>query len=114
MSDSNVLQIRGLKVAAPNGAILVDNVDLDLKRGEVKGLIGESGAGKSTIGLAAMGYGRNGCRIETSCRCHCARPADGSDQVAYRSTNQPAEIPRPDVIAPAHGWPVGASSTTCR
>jgi peptide/nickel transport system ATP-binding protein len=63
MSDSNVLQIRGLKVAAPNGAILVDNVDLDLKRGEVKGLIGESGAGKSTIGLAAMGYGRNGCRI---------------------------------------------------
>ena len=27
------------------------------------GLIGESGAGKSTIGLASMGYGRGGCRI---------------------------------------------------
>ena len=27
------------------------------------GLIGESGAGKSTIGLAAMGYARPGCRI---------------------------------------------------
>ena len=63
MSNNEVLQIRGLKVAAPNGAILVDGIDLDLKRGEVKGLIGESGAGKSTIGLAAMGYGRNGCRI---------------------------------------------------
>jgi peptide/nickel transport system ATP-binding protein len=29
----------------------------------VLGLIGESGAGKSTIGLAAMGYARGGCRI---------------------------------------------------
>lgn len=27
------------------------------------GLIGESGAGKSTIGLAAMGFARDGCRI---------------------------------------------------
>lgn len=63
MSEDKVLQIRGLKVAAPNGTILVDGIDLDLARGEVKGLIGESGAGKSTIGLAAMGYGRNGCRI---------------------------------------------------
>jgi len=60
---SNILTIRGLKVAAPNGAVLVDNVDLDLQPGEILGLIGESGAGKSTIGLAAMGYGRGGCRI---------------------------------------------------
>lgn len=62
-STGNVLTIRGLKVAAPNGAILVDGIDLDLAPGEVLGLIGESGAGKSTIGLAAMGYGRGGCKI---------------------------------------------------
>jgi peptide/nickel transport system ATP-binding protein len=42
---------------------IVDGVSFTLDRGKVLGLIGESGAGKSTIGLAAMAYGRGSCRI---------------------------------------------------
>ena len=42
---------------------IVRGVDVTLHRGEILGLIGESGAGKSTIGIASMGYAKPGCRI---------------------------------------------------
>jgi len=64
--ENNILTIRGLKITAQVDGIdsdIVHGIDLDLKPGEILGLIGESGAGKSSIGLAAMGFTRNGCKI---------------------------------------------------
>ena len=43
---------------------IIKGVNLTLHRGQVLGLIGESGAGKSTFGLAAMGFARPGCKIK--------------------------------------------------
>lgn len=58
-----ILEMRDLRIETDQGIPLVQNISLSLKPGEVLGLIGESGAGKSTIGLAALGYARSGCRI---------------------------------------------------
>ena len=70
-STSPLLEIRNLRIEAtvyPPGepahdVTIVDGVSLTLQKGKVLGLIGESGAGKSTIGLASMAYGRGGVRI---------------------------------------------------
>lgn len=61
-----LLEIRDLRIDGQSEDVwheIVKGVSLTLRRGEVLGLIGESGAGKSTIGLAAMGFARPGCRI---------------------------------------------------
>ena len=63
MEEQVILHIKGLCLGSVAGNVIVDNVDLRLNKGEVLGLIGESGAGKSTIGLASMCYARAGVHI---------------------------------------------------
>ncbi|MBV8762551.1 MAG: ATP-binding cassette domain-containing protein [Deltaproteobacteria bacterium] len=62
--DTPALAVRGLRVALPDGRVLIDGVDLSIKPGEVVVLLGGSGAGKSTFArvlfereeLAAAGF----------------------------------------------------------
>ncbi|MCZ4352753.1 ABC transporter ATP-binding protein [Roseovarius aestuarii] len=64
--DDRLLEIRDLKIEGQTDGIwqpIIHGIDLDLNRGEILGLIGESGAGKSTVGLAAMGYVKPGMRF---------------------------------------------------
>jgi peptide/nickel transport system ATP-binding protein len=71
MADKPLLDIRNLRIEAtvyppgekPRTSTLVHGVSLSVQKGRVLGLIGESGAGKSTIGLSSMAYGRGGVRI---------------------------------------------------
>ncbi|NTI19622.1 ABC transporter ATP-binding protein [Agrobacterium rhizogenes] len=61
MADT-LLKVIDLEIKAGDQTI-VDKVSFTLGKGRVLGLIGESGAGKSTIGLASLGYSRDGLRI---------------------------------------------------
>lgn len=70
MADT-LLEIKNLRIEAtvyapgekPRDVVIVDDVSLTLERGKVMGLIGESGAGKSTIGLSALSFGRGRIRL---------------------------------------------------
>lgn len=79
-----ILEMRGLRIETLDGSPLVQDISLQLAKGEILGLIGESGAGKSTIGLAALGYARQGCRISGG-----EVIVDGTDIVS-----QPARVKR--------------------
>ena len=70
-ADTTLLEVRNLQIGAmayppgerPLAIEIVKGVSFTLERGKVLGLIGESGAGKSTIGLSPLAYGRGGVTI---------------------------------------------------
>jgi peptide/nickel transport system ATP-binding protein len=68
--NTPALSIRGLSVRLPGRhgeSVVVDQVDLDLAAGEMTGLAGESGCGKSMLAMALMGViGVAGARVSAA------------------------------------------------
>ena len=70
-----LLRIRGLDVRYPGGPRVLDGVDLDARAGEILGVIGETGSGKTTLARAVVGLAPvTGGRITV----------DGEDRTALR------------------------------
>lgn len=65
--QENVLEVRGLRVGyeQPDRSMIevVRGVNLDIRRGEVHGLIGESGSGKTQTAFAVLGLLPRGGRV---------------------------------------------------
>jgi peptide/nickel transport system ATP-binding protein len=89
----NLLEIKNLRIEAtsyppgepPCEVVLVDDVSVSVEKGRVLGLIGESGAGKSTIGLSAMAFGRGGVRLTGGQILLGGRDIRGASATALRS-----------------------------
>jgi len=80
MSDNNNIIIAKDLSKKYNEHLVVDNLNLAIKKGEIFGLLGPNGAGKSTVILMALGL---------------TEPSSGSINIAgFNSTRQPLEVKR--------------------
>ncbi len=87
MTES-LLQVRDLAVEFPTDDGIVSavrGVSFDLRRGEVLGIVGESGCGKSVTNLAIMGLLPKTARVSGSVRI-------GGDEIVGRYPNEMREI----------------------
>ena len=90
------LAIEGLKVALRGGAApVLRGVALEVQPGEVRGLVGESGAGKSMIGRAVLGL------LPTDARITAGRIAfEGRDLVAMAEAERRRLLGRRIAVIP--------------
>ena len=86
-TDTNLLEIRDLNIQFPTRRGVIDaarNINLSLQPGEVLGLVGESGAGKSTIGNAIINLLEPPGRIDTGTILFQGSELRGLDEHAMR------------------------------
>lgn len=87
-ANTNLLQVRGLTVEYCSRKGIshraVDGVSFDIGAGEVLGLMGESGCGKSTIALSLLGLLPDGCARTSGSLLYRGQELLGLDERCYQ------------------------------
>lgn len=105
--NDRVLDIAGLLIAYGSGMPAVEGVNIAVERGQIIALIGESGSGKSSIGLSALGL-----LPQTALVSARQYAIDGEDALAF-STRQWQER-RGSVVSMIFQEPQSALNPTMR
>jgi peptide/nickel transport system ATP-binding protein len=63
LAEHTAVKLGGLRVRLRTGELIVEDVDVELAPGEILGLVGETGSGKTTTALALLGYSADGVEI---------------------------------------------------
>jgi peptide/nickel transport system ATP-binding protein len=79
------LQATGLRIDAPTGQPIVEDVSLQLQAGQILGIVGESGSGKTTTALALLGYTQGGGQLTAGRITVGGREVDVTDARALRT-----------------------------
>jgi peptide/nickel transport system ATP-binding protein len=81
-----VLEVRGLRLEAVDaGKVLIPNLDLTIRRGEILGLVGQSGSGKTLTCFAVAGLTPQGVRATAGEIMLEGQRIDHLDETAWRS-----------------------------
>ncbi len=67
-SEAPLLDVRGLALTRADGLQVLQDIDLNVARGEVVAVVGESGSGKSQLLLSLVGLAMPGSRTVGSAR----------------------------------------------
>jgi peptide/nickel transport system ATP-binding protein len=105
--SSPLVDVQGLRVEAPDSSAVLDDAELTLAEGEAVAVVGESGAGKTTLALALLGATRPGLRIVAG-RVEVA----GID--ARRATGDARRRLRSEIVAHLAQDPAAALNPTMR
>ncbi|RAG65773.1 peptide ABC transporter ATP-binding protein, partial [Burkholderia multivorans] len=90
-NENIVLRVPDLRIDTVAGKEILHGVSFALARGEILGLVGETGSGKTTAGLACMGHFRSGLKYGSGSVSLWPRGDDTAvevldlDEVAVRS-----------------------------
>ena len=88
MSEKVLLQAKGLSKRYPEGNLALDALDLEVRAGEIYGLLGANGAGKTTTINLFLGFIEPTGGTATLCGVDVATdPLEAKGHVAYVSEN---------------------------
>lgn len=87
MTDDTILKISGLSIDAVTTISrkrIVESLDLEVKRGEIYGVVGETGSGKSISMMASVGLTANGLEVSAGTVAFNGKAVEASRQKVLR------------------------------